>query len=142
MKKIINILILLTCLITIKEFESSIFYDPLINFFKKKTLLNKLPCINLLNYILNDILRFIINIILCIGILYQIIKKKKNIFIFIILFITSFILIYPIHIFLIIKQGDINKYRMLLFITKKFIKEPLLFIIVFPTIIKYFKKIN
>jgi exosortase F-associated protein len=134
-KKIINILILIICLLLIKKFENVIFYDPLINFFKIKQILTNLPYIKIWHYIFNNIIRFIINSFLSVCIQYQLIHKKSYVYISLILFCMFFILVYPIHLFLIYQNMTHVHARTLLYLTRKCISEPILLIIIFPIVL-------
>ena len=76
---IILIVLLLAVLVGIRAFVEPFFYDPLIVYFKNDALIKTLPELNLANYFWNIFLRYSLNSIVSLVIIYLIFKNIKTV---------------------------------------------------------------
>ena len=82
MKKSTNvvlIIILLAMLVGIRAFVEPFFYDPLIAYFKSDSLTKTLPELNLSYYFENIFLRYTLNSIVSLAIIYLIFQNIKTV---------------------------------------------------------------
>ena len=122
--------LLILCLIGVRVFLEPILYDPLINYFKSDYLQNPLPGFNLNLYIFNLFIRFFINTIISLSILYVIfINKSIILFSAKIYFFTFLILIASF--FLVIKYQLIDGYLVVFYI-RRFLIHPIILLLLVP----------
>ena len=143
LKKILNnkvqlflAIILILFLIAIRAFENTLFYDPLLLFYKSEYANLPLPKINQIKFFLSLGFRFYLNSILSLALLYVLFKDFKIVkfatFLYIILgsiLLISFVFVY--HFF-----GEENK--MTLFYIRRFIIQPLFLMLFIPAF--YYQK--
>ena len=72
------LLILFSMLILIRAFETDLFYDPLIEFFKNDYLYKRMPEVNDWELITNVLFRYILNSLISLAIINVIFKNKKH----------------------------------------------------------------
>lgn len=143
LKKILNnkvqlflAIILILFLIAIRAFENTLFYDPLLLFYKSEYANLPLPKINQIKFFLSLGFRFYLNSILSLALLYVLFKDFKIVkfatFLYIILgsiLLISFVFVY--HFF-----GEENKKT--LFYIRRFIIQPLFLMLFIPAF--YYQK--
>lgn len=143
LKKILNnkvqlflILLLILFLIAIRAFENTLFYDPLLVYYKSEYANLPLPKINQIKLFLSLGFRFYLNSVLSLALLYVLFKDFKIVkfatFLYIILgsiLLISFVFVY--HFF-----GEENK--MTLFYIRRFIIQPLFLMLFIPAF--YYQK--
>ena len=112
--KIALVLFLMACLVAVRAFAPTIFYDPLIAFFKTGHLTENLPQINLTKILLNTSLRFWINTAISLAM---------------ILLIVAF--------YVLLKTSEKESY-MLLFYVRRFLIHPILLLLLIPAF--YFQR--
>lgn len=134
--KIALVLFLMTCLIAVRAFAPSLFYDPLIAFFKTGHLTENLPQINLTKILLNTSLRFWINTAFSLAILWVVFQKKDIVKLSGILFGIAFILLL-IAFYVLLKTSEKESY-MLLFYVRRFLIHPILLLLLIPAF--YFQR--
>lgn len=135
--KIAIVLLLLACLVAVRTYASSLFYDPLIAFFKTNHLSQNIPEINLSKLLLNVSLRFWLNSIISLAILWVIFQKKDIVKLSGILFGIAFILLI-IAFFVLLKTSE-NESYMLLFYVRRFLIHPLLLLLLIPAVYFHLK---
>jgi len=132
MKKFITILLvalLITALVAVRGYIQPYFYDPLVEFFKNDYLYNYLPEIVMGKYFWHIFLRYSLNSIISLGIIYLIFKDSKKIIFSIKFFIAAFLFL-VICLFLIL-NFDLSESYLLLFYLRRFLIQPLfLFILI------------
>ena len=136
--RVVVVTVLVLLLILIRAFEDSLFYDPLLDFFKGEFSNNTLPEMNQIKLFLSLGFRYYLNSMLSLAIIYVIFKDFKIVKFSTLLFIIlgSVLLIsfvFTLHFF-----GEENK--MALFYIRRFIIQPL-FLLVFIPAFYYQKKI-
>lgn len=127
---IILIVLLLAVLVGIRAFVEPFFYDPLIVYFKNDALIKTLPELNLANYFWNIFLRYSLNSIVSLVIIYLIFKNIKTVQFSIKFYLFSFVVLSLILFFLLKYESLAN--NMLIFYVRRFLIQPLfLFILIF-----------
>ena len=129
-------LFLVGLLILIRTFEETIFYDPLLKYFKYESTTMKLPIINPIKLFVSMGFRYYLNSLISMGILYLIFKDTKIVkFSMLVYIIFGSILmiwfVFTLHFF-----GDENK--MTLFYIRRFIIQPIFLLLFIPAF--YYQK--
>ena len=139
MKKVKLIIILGLCLVglvLIRTFENSLFYDPLIDYFKGDYLNSSLPEIEYLKYFGHILFRYVLNTAFSLVIIhiifkdFRILKFSLNFYILLFIILVSFLII----LFQII---DV---KMLLFYVRRFLIQPIFLFILVPAF--YYEKLK
>ena len=139
MHKVLNYLlvgILFLLLVAIRAFEDVLFYDPYLTFFENDYLYIDSPRREVAKLILNTTLRYVLNTMISLGILYFVFKDKGVIrFSMFIFFLAYALLMIPFSYFVINpKQEDYY----LFFNIRRFLIQPIILIILLPAF--YYQK--
>jgi len=132
------ILILLALLVAIRAFENTLFYDPLLAYFKRSYMQTPLPKLNVIRLFFSLGFRFYLNSIISIGILKLIFNDTKVVKFSIFLYSVFGIILMVTFFFILLKFGETNK--MNLFYIRRFIIQPVLLILFIPAF--YYQKKN
>lgn len=132
------ILILLALLVAIRAFENTLFYDPLLAYFKRNYMQMPLPKLNVIRLFFSLGFRFYLNSIISIGILKLIFNDSKVVKFSIFLYSVFGIILMVTFFFILLKFGETNK--MNLFYIRRFIIQPVLLILFIPAF--YYQKKN
>jgi len=132
------ILILLALLVGIRAFENTLFYDPLLAYFKRNYMQTPLPKLNVIRLFFSLGFRFYLNSIISIGILKLIFNDTKVVKFSIFLYSVFGIILMVTFFFILLKFGETNK--MNLFYIRRFIIQPVLLILFIPAF--YYQKKN
>jgi exosortase F-associated protein len=128
-----GILLLFILLVAVRFFESRLFYDPLIEFFKNE---NKvLPDYDTIKLLLNLAMRYLLNTLISIGIIYLIFKDRAIIKLTTLLYALFFILLISAFS-IIISSEKVN--LLLLFYIRRFIIHPIFLLLFIPAF--YYQK--
>jgi exosortase F-associated protein len=119
----------LLALVAVRAFEQKMFYDPFLNFFKTEFQGKSLPDYEGFKLFLNTFLRYFLNTVFSILLIYQIFKVKKLVvfvswlylFLFVVLAIIYFGLLYY-------KTYD----YLVLFYVRRFLIQPLFLVLFIP----------
>jgi len=131
-------LILLALLVAIRAFENTLFYDPLLAYFKRNYMQTPLPKLNVIRLFFSLGFRFYLNSIISIGILKLIFNDSKVVKFSIFLYSVFGIILMVTFFFILLKFGETNK--MNLFYIRRFIIQPVLLILFIPAF--YYQKKN
>ena len=122
-------LVLIVLLVLVRLFESELFYDPLLAYFKSTYLQLSLPEINYQLLFLNITFRYFINTILSLGLLYVIFKDKGMIKFTAVLYLVFFVILVSILLFaLSYDEPD----KMLIFYIRRFLIQPIFILLFIP----------
>lgn len=121
---------LLLLLVAIRAFEKNLFYDPFLNYFQMEYAHLPYPVMNGFKLFLNLILRYFLNTILSIGLLW-LLFKDKGIVKFASILYAFFGVVLMIAFFLVLLYLDQNN-SMLLFYIRRFIIQPLFLLLFIP----------
>ena len=125
-------------LVGIRAFVEPFFYDPLIAYFKSDSLTKTLPELNLSFYFGNIFLRYTLNSIVSLAIIYLIFQNIKTVLFSIKFYLILFIVL-CIVLFLLLNFEDLAN-NLLIFYVRRFLIQPLfLFILVFAF---YYQKLQ
>ena len=139
MKKVKLIIILglfFVGLVLIRAFENTLFYDPLIDYFKGNYLNTNLTEIEYVKYFGHILYRYSLNTALSLGIIHllfkdsRILKFSLNFYILLFIILTSFLII----LFQIIDD------KMLMFYVRRFLIQPIFLFILAPAF--YYQKLK
>ena len=122
--------------LAIRLYESTLFYDPLISFFKTEYHKKPLPKINIPLFFFFLFLRYLINSLLSIIIIYLLFLNKQFVKVSAMLY-AFFIIILLILFYFLIKN---NAEHLTLFYSRRFIIQPLFLILFVPAF--YFQQLN
>ena len=128
--KVFYILLLFSFLVAIRACENTIFYDPLIAYFKRNYMQTPLPKLNVIKLFFSMGFRFYLNSIISIGLLKLLFDDSKVVKFSIFLYSVFGILFMITFFFILLKFGETNK--MNLFYIRRFIIQPILLILFIP----------
>lgn len=134
--KIMVLVLLVSFLILIRMFESELFYDPLISFFKTDYNNNPLPTFNSVKLLGNVALRFIMNTVISLAILWTVFKDKGIIKLTGFLYVVFFIILMIAFYYLLVYSDSKN--FLPLFYVRRFLIQPLFLLVLLPAF--YFQK--
>lgn len=132
------ILILVTALAAVRGFSEVLFYDPLIDFFKYEYLYNDLPNIEMRSLIFNVFLRYLINSIISLLIIYVVYLKKEWFVFSLWVYIVCFF-VFLIPFYLMIVNYEQENY-LLVFYVRRFLIQPILLLLLLPAF--YYHKLT
>jgi exosortase F-associated protein len=137
--KIVLLIILAGLLVLIRAYEDSIFYDPLLGYFKAVQEYPTLPEFDTFNLIINLAFRYALNTIISIAILWVIFQNKDIIKLSVILYGLLFIILFVVFYLLLFSSESVH--NLALFYVRRFLIQPIFLLILVPAF--YFqKKIN
>jgi exosortase F-associated protein len=111
----------------VRVFQGELFYDPFIAFFKTDYHINTLPDYNLTKLICYLILRYAINSIISLGVIYALFQKMQFIRLASILYLGAFLIL--IVLFLILLLNLDSNWYYLFFNVRRFLIHPVLLIL-------------
>lgn len=135
-----NILIicfLFLILVAIRYFEH-LFYDPLQTYFGQAYLHTKLPDINTPKLLLNILLRYTLNGLVSIFIIWIAFRRKSYLSFSIYFYVLAFILMLLAFIFVL--QTKFENYYLFGFYVRRFLIHPIFVLILLPAFYYQFKK--
>lgn len=115
-----------------------LFYDPLIHFFKTNYHAGELPEIDTLGLVLNVSLRFWMNTLLSLVILWLLFKSREVVQLSLLVFGISFVLLL-FTFSILIENYEAGTYRALFYV-RRFLIQPLLLLLLIPAF--YFHKLR
>lgn len=130
MDKIVRILGVIICLIglmSVRFFETKLFYDPILSYFHGDFLGKKLPEFDEQKHLISIALRYVLNAILSLGIIYCIFKNKLYLRWSVIIFIIGSITLLPLYQWFIDTNFSLSP--RLGFYTRRFLIQPMLGIV-------------
>lgn len=137
LKKLLNnkfrlliLIVLVSFLAMIRIFEKSLFYDPLLNYFKSDYTNFPLPFLDNFKLFLGLFFRYLLNTIVSIAIIYVAFKDFGLVKFASILYFIFFIILIAIFFFVLSFYGEESK--MTLFYIRRFLIQPLLLLLFIP----------
>jgi exosortase F-associated protein len=132
------IVLLLFVLVSIRAFESQLFYDPFLRYFEGDYLKMPLPKYNAFWLFLGISFRFFLNAIVSLAIVYFLFKDKEMIQFASILYLFLFVVLIVGFFSVLHFYGNQN--NLLLFYVRRFLIQPLFLILFIPAF--YYQKLN
>lgn len=133
--KIIQLVFLVGLLVLVRAFENDLFYDPFLNYFKEENT-SIYPETEPFNLFLSLVLRYFINTIISLAILYVIFKDLNLIKFSSILYVLFFLVL--IISFYFALNFFAESHKMMLFYIRRFIIQPVFIMLFIPAF--YFQK--
>lgn len=127
--RIILAILIVVLIASVRFFEASLFYDPLLLYFKGSYQNNPIPEMNYQMLFLNIGFRYFLNTILSLGLLYVIFKDIQMIKFTAILYTVFFVVLISILIFSLSNEAPDN---MLIFYIRRFLIQPIFILLFIP----------
>ena len=118
------------CLIGVRVVENQIFYDPFLDFFKSNIQQEKFPSFDWGKIIFSHILRFLLNLIFSLGVIYFLFLNKKWTIQTGVLIILSFIFFFPIYLYSVYTEFSFG--NLFSFYIRRFVIQPLPVLLIIP----------
>lgn len=134
--KIFWALFLAGLLIGIRLFEDNLFYDPFLDYFKSEFAHSKLPKFNVFKLFFSIGMRFYLNSVISLLLLYVLFKDKKMIKFSMLLYMVLGSVLMISFIFVLTFFGEENK--MTLFYIRRFLIQPIFVMLFIPAF--YYQK--
>lgn len=122
----------------IRYFEDFLFYDPYLKFFENDYLYIDSPRREALKLVLFTALRYVLNTVVSLAILYVIFKDKSIIKFATIIYLFSFVFLLAAFLYFVINPKQEEYY--LFFNIRRFLIQPLILVVVLPAF--YYNKIR
>lgn len=135
-KRITYVFLFVLGLVLIRFFEGRLFYDPFLTFFKTDFQNKSIPDYNFFKLFANLTLRFFLNSIFSLGLIYVLFQNKQILK----LSIGLYLLFYVVLITLFFLEISFFNDFLLLFYTRRFLIQPILLILFIPAF--YYQKKN
>ncbi len=142
MSKAVRLVLGLLCLaglLFVRFRESELFYDPLINYFHGDFQNTNLPELSMFKLIGNLLLRYGINMLFSLGLLWAIFLDK-NILKFVIIFYLGIGILLLIPFYILLKDYVPSEY-LAFFYVRRFLIQPLIVFLLIPAFF-YYRKVN
>lgn len=125
-------------LILIRAFEDVLFYDPYLTFFQNDYLYIDSPRREVLKVTLFTTLRYLLNSVISLGIIYVIFKDKSIIKFSTFIYAVAFILLMAIYLYFVVNPKKEDYY--LFFNVRRFIIQPIILMVLLPAF--YYNKLK
>ena len=135
--KIIGIIALASLLVLIRAFEDTLFYDPLLHFFKMDYKSLPLPVMDTFALQTGIALRFLLNTLISLAIIWLVFNDRQIIKLSLILYSFLFALLFLAFSFIIFNSEEAHGH-FVLFYVRRFLIQPLFLLILLPAF--YFQK--
>ena len=133
--RIVQLVFLIGLLILIRAFENELFYDPFLNYFKEERA-SVYPEINVVKLFLNLVLRYFLNTIISLIILFVVFKDVVLVQFSAILYSLLFVLLI-VSFYIYLNHFD-ESHKMILFYIRRFLIQPIFILLFIPGF--YFQK--
>ena len=124
------LLVLFGLLILIRAFENELFYDPYLSFFKNDYLYMDNPRREILKLTLNTSLRYFLNSVISLGILYLFFKDWHVVKFSALIYGVAFIILLALFLYFVIQPSQEDYY--IFFNIRRFLIQPLLLLLLLP----------
>ena len=136
--KILWIVLLIALFAVIRMFENQLFYDPFLDFFKSEFQLMPLPTFDGFRLFLSLFLRYLLNAIVSLAIIYVAFKEVELVKFSALLYGIFFVILIIVFFSIIHFYGNTN--NLLLFNIRRFLIQPI-FVLLFVPAFYYQKKV-
>lgn len=121
--------IIIILLVMVRLFESEIFYDPLLQYFKGSYQQESVPEMNFQLLFLNIAFRYLLNTILSLALLYVIFNDKQMLKFTAVLYLIFFVVLISILLFALSNE---DPDKMLVFYIRRFLIQPIFILLFIP----------
>jgi len=122
----------------VRAYEDSLFYDPLLNYFKSDYYNFPLPEINNLQLLIGLFFRYFLNTLFSLAIIYVLFKDIQAVKFASIMYLIFFVILVIVFFFTLSFFGEENK--MVLFYIRRFLIQPIFLLLFLPAF--YYQKQN
>ena len=129
-RKIVVVILAILALVAIRGFSESLFYDPLILFFKTNYQIEGLPELDFIGLLLNLSLRFWMNTLVSLVVLWVLFQKREIVQLSLLLYAALFVMLMVVFSILI-KNYEPGSYQMLFYV-RRFLIHPLPLLLLIP----------
>ena len=133
--KYILLFILFVLLILIRVFENELFYDPYLLFFQNDYLYIDSPRREVFELTAFTTLRYALNSIISLGILYLVFKDKSIIRFSSLVYVASFVLLMLVYLYFVVNPRQEDYY--LFFNIRRFLIQPINLLVLLPAFYYY-----
>lgn len=133
--KYILLFVLFTLLVLIRVFEDELFYDPYLLFFKSDYLHIDSPRREVLKLTLFTSLRYVLNSIISLGIIFLFFKDKSIIKFSGIVYLIAYVILITLFLYFVIHPRQEDYY--IFFNLRRFLIQPLLLLLLLPAFYYY-----
>ena len=133
--KYILLFILFALLILIRVFENELFYDPYLLFFQNDYLYIDSPRREVFKLTAFTSLRYALNSIISLGILYLVFKDKSIIRFSSLVYVASFVLLMLVYLYFVVNPRQEDYY--LFFNIRRFLIQPIILLVLLPAFYYY-----
>lgn len=128
--KLFYLSLLFALLVLMRYVSSKLFYDPFQRYFDHDYLLNPIPEFDSWKLFINMFLRYAVNSIISLGIIWIAFRDKNFIQFSIKFFILAFLIL--IFAYFVILNGELKDGYLFAFYVRRFLIHPLLLLVLFP----------
>ena len=129
------LLVLLGLLISVRLFENELFYDPYLIFFQNDYLYIDNPRREVFKLTMFTALRYGLNSVLSLGVLYVIFKDKGIVKFSGVIYVLSFVVLIAIYLYFVINPRREDYY--MFFNMRRFLIQPIILLILLPAFYYY-----
>lgn len=133
-KRVFIVLALVVLLVLVRICENQLFYDPFLQFFKTEFHHQSLPEFNSVQLFVGLFFRYVLNMILSLGILYFMFKEKQIVTVSFWMYVLFFV-VFSLLFFVLL---HCNPDFMMLFYVRRFLIQPILLVLFIPAF--YYQK--
>ena len=133
--KYILLFVLFGMLVLIRVFENELFYDPYLIFFQNDYLYIDSPRREVFKLSAFTSLRYWLNTVISLGILYVVFKDKSMVKFSIIIYIVSFVVLILIYLYFVVNPKQEHYY--LFFNMRRFLIQPIILLVLLPAFYYY-----
>lgn len=136
--RIVLAMLFIILLVLIRAYEDSLFYDPLLDYFKSDYYNLPLPKINNLQLFFGLFFRYFLNTVLSLAIIYVFFKDVQAVQFASMMYLIFFVILVAGFFFTLSYFGEENK--MILFYIRRFLIQPIFLLLFLPAF--YYQKQN
>lgn len=132
------LIVFVLLLATIRAYEDALFYDPFLNYYQTNYTNSPLPKIDNLHLFFGLFLRYFLNTVVSLAMIYTIYKDLEMIKFASVLYFVFFVILVAAFFFVLSYFGEANK--MTLFYIRRFLIQPIFLLLFVPAF--YYQKQN
>ncbi|WP_299337208.1 exosortase F system-associated protein [uncultured Psychroserpens sp.] len=131
----ILLLVLFGLLVLIRVFENELFYDPYLLFFQSDYLSMDYPRREILKLSLYTTLRYVLNSVISLGIIYLFFKDKSIVKFSILVYVIAYLILMVFFLYFVINPSQDDYY--LFFNFRRFLIQPIFLLLLVPAFYYY-----
>lgn len=132
--------LLIFCLILVRKFETELFYDPFLAYFKGDFYNAEFPDYDLMKIIFNISFRYLLNSIISLAVIWFLFWNLKYVKFSAIVLLVFWIILLPIYIYFI--ENQFNLGENIGFYIRRFLIQPLMLLILIPAFFYHKQKLK